>query len=57
NHRGAEASAMLYSIIETARANGLIPLDYIAHCLEQLSNSNCNLNSLLPWHHVNLNKV
>jgi hypothetical protein len=28
---------MLYSIIETAKANGLIPFDYIAHCLEQLS--------------------
>ena len=34
---GARASAMLYSIIETAKANGLIPFDYIAHCLEQLS--------------------
>lgn len=49
NHRGAEASAMLYSIIETAKANGLIPFDYIEHCLEQLSHPNCDLNSLLPW--------
>ncbi|MCL1127869.1 transposase domain-containing protein, partial [Shewanella surugensis] len=56
NHRGAEASAMLYSIIETARANGLIPFDYIAHCLEQLSSPNCDLNSLLPWH-VKLSKA
>jgi hypothetical protein len=31
---GASASAMLYSIIETAKANGLIPFVYIAHCLE-----------------------
>ncbi|MCL1123545.1 transposase domain-containing protein, partial [Shewanella surugensis] len=56
NHRGAEASAMLYSIIETARANGLTPFDYIEHCLEQLSPPNCDLNSLLPWH-VNLSKA
>jgi transposase len=49
NHRGAEASAILYSIIETAKANGLIPFDYIEHCLEQLSHPTCNLNSLLPW--------
>lgn len=49
NHRGAEASAILYSIIETAKANSLIPFDYIEHCLEQLSHPNCDLNSLLPW--------
>ncbi|MFT5815234.1 MAG: transposase [Psychroserpens sp.] len=34
---GAKASAMLYSIIETAKANGLTPFDYIAHRLEKLS--------------------
>ena len=49
NYRGAEASSILYSIIETAKANGLIPFDYIEHCLEQLSHPNCDLNSLLPW--------
>lgn len=49
NHRGAEASAILYSIIETAKANELTPFDYIEHCLEQLSNPNSDLNSLLPW--------
>jgi len=56
NHRGAEASAILYSIIETAKANGLTPFDYIEHCLECLSYPNCDLNSLLPWH-VNLGKA
>ena len=56
NHRGAEASAILYSIIETAKANGLTPFDYIEHCLEQLSHPNCVLNSLLPWC-VNLSKA
>ncbi|WP_335695448.1 IS66 family transposase [Shewanella psychrophila] len=49
NHRGAEASAILYSMIETAKANGLTPFDYIEHCLKQLSYADCDLNSLLPW--------
>jgi len=46
---GAKASAMLYSMIETAKANGLTPFDYIAHCLEQLSNENVDIEKLLPW--------
>ncbi|WP_133309591.1 IS66 family transposase [Parashewanella spongiae] len=49
NHKGAETSAMLYSIIETAKANGLIPFDYINHCLEELAKSPIELESLLPW--------
>ncbi|MEI8602317.1 transposase [Shewanella sp. PP-Sp27a-2] len=48
NHRGTEASAILYSIIETAKANGLIPFGYIQHCLAQLSYLDCDLHSLLP---------
>ncbi|WP_232504320.1 transposase domain-containing protein [Shewanella benthica] len=39
----------MYSIIETAKANGLTPFDYIERCLEQLSHPNCDLSSLLPW--------
>ena len=46
---GARASAMLYSIIETAKANGLIPFDYLMHCLEQLSNPALDIETLLPW--------
>jgi len=46
---GARASAMLYSMIETAKANGLIPFDYLMHCLEQLSNVKLDIDSLLPW--------
>jgi transposase len=46
---GANASSMLYSIIETAKANGLTPFDYIAHCLEQLSHKDCDIEQLLPW--------
>ena len=51
---GARASAMLYSIIETAKANGLIPFDYLMHCLEQLTNPELDIETLLPWN-VKLN--
>jgi transposase len=46
---GAQASAMLYSIIETAKANGLTPFDYLMHCLEQLANKEVDVEKLLPW--------
>jgi hypothetical protein len=49
NHCGAEASAILYRIIETAKANELTQFDYIEHCLEQLSNLIVTSNNLLPW--------
>ena len=48
--RGAEGSAILYSLIETARANGLTPFDYVMHCLNELAKPQCNIDSLLPWH-------
>jgi transposase len=42
---------MLYSIIETAKANDLIPFDYIAHCLKQLSGEvdENTIEAILPW--------
>ena len=46
---GANASATLYSIIETAKANGLIPFDYLVQCLEELSHPEPDIDSLLPW--------
>ncbi len=46
---GAHASATLYSIVETAKVNGLIPFDYISACLDELCKSKPDINSLLPW--------
>jgi len=46
---GARASAMHYSLIETAKANGLVPFDYLMHCLEKLSLAEVDINELLPW--------
>jgi transposase len=46
---GANASAVLYSIIETAKANGLTPFDYMMHLLEQVAAKNTDIEQLLPW--------
>tara|TARA_B110000971_G_C19606056_1_gene318260 strand:+ start:215 stop:391 length:177 start_codon:yes stop_codon:yes gene_type:complete len=46
---GAKASATLYSLIETAKANGLIPFDYIKHLLDELSEQPECIDHLLPW--------
>ena len=52
---GAKASAMMYSIAETAKANGLNPSEYFQHLLEQLKEYPRNnvpddkLEELMPW--------
>jgi hypothetical protein len=48
--RGARASAVIYSIVETAKANDLIPFEYLTYLFEQLPNlGNRDLDELLPW--------
>ena len=55
--RGAQASAVIYSITETARANGLNVYYYIKHLLEQLAEliddqgniEQSELEPLMPW--------
>jgi len=47
--RGATASAILYSIIESARANGLLVDNYLQTCLEDLAKKRETLTHLLPW--------
>ncbi|KDR96166.1 transposase [Peptoclostridium litorale DSM 5388] len=50
---GAKASAMAYSIIETAKMNGLNPFYYLKYLFEQLPNTKLStpyaLDHLLPW--------
>ncbi|ADZ89927.1 IS66 family transposase [Marinomonas mediterranea] len=48
---GAKSSAVLYSIIETAKANGLIPYEYLVTLFEELPKRNVedSLEDLLPW--------
>ena len=50
--RGANASATVYSIVETAKENGINPLTYLTHLFEQLPNTKWtddNLDQLMPW--------
>lgn len=52
--RGAMASATIYSVIETAKENGLNPFNYLKYLFEQLPqlsdpNDPEALDKLLPW--------
>ncbi|MCG8402554.1 MAG: IS66 family transposase [Firmicutes bacterium] len=51
---GAAASAIIYSIVETAKTNGLRPYDYLLHVLTEIpkhykGTSHKFLKDLLPW--------
>ncbi len=49
--RGANASATCYSLIETAKANGLDPYKYIRHVLGKIAAADTveDIEALLPW--------
>ncbi len=51
--RGANASAIIYSIIETAKENNLNPFEYLTYLFERLPNEDIDdmsvLDLLLPW--------
>lgn len=49
--RGAHASALIYSLIETAKANGQEPYAWLRHVLERLplATSAEDYEALLPW--------
>jgi transposase len=51
--KGARASAIIYSIVETAKANGLNPYFYLNFLFEKLPNMDTTdegaLDKLLPW--------
>ena len=51
---GAKSSAIIYSIVETAKANNLKPFDYVQYLLEEIpkhmNDRDCSfLEDLLPW--------
>lgn len=56
SQKGAKASANLYSLIETAKANRLNPYEYLMHVFKELLNAKSvdKIESLLPW---NTNQV
>jgi len=52
--KGAEASAIVYSLVESAKVNGVEPFAYLQHVLLQLpylgkTHSHQELESLMPW--------
>ncbi|MEG1829205.1 MAG: transposase domain-containing protein, partial [Cellulosilyticaceae bacterium] len=52
--RGAKASAITYSLIETAKENNLNPFEYLKYIFEQLPNVNFKenpemLQNYMPW--------
>jgi len=52
--KGADASSMFYSIIETAKENGLKPYEYLKYIFETAPNLNLmrcpdSVEALLPW--------
>jgi transposase len=50
--RGAKSSANLYSLIETAKANGLEPYAYLRHLFTELPKAQTleQIEALLPFH-------
>lgn len=51
--KGAASSAITYSIVETAKENGLNPFNYLSYLFEELPNMDTadktKLDQLLPW--------
>ena len=52
--KGAQASAIVYSIVETAKANDLKPYEYLRHLLTEIPKhvddiGDAYLDDLLPW--------
>ena len=52
--KGATASAAVYSVVETCKANGIDPFKYLVYLFERMPNINFKihpekLDELLPW--------
>lgn len=52
--RGAESSAIIYSIVERAKENGLKPMNYLTYVFEKMPNIDFKnnpelLKELTPW--------
>ncbi|MCP4160845.1 MAG: IS66 family transposase, partial [Deltaproteobacteria bacterium] len=49
--KGADSSAAIYSLIETAKLFKLVPYQYLQYIFEKLpyAESDCDYEKLLPW--------
>ncbi|RLV57688.1 hypothetical protein D5018_21230 [Parashewanella curva] len=46
---GANSSAVLYSIVETCKVNGVNPTQYLTYLFGQLAHVPSDLEPLMPW--------
>lgn len=46
---GASSSAIIYSIVETAKENGLIPYAYLCFIFERIQLGQTDMTELFPW--------
>ncbi len=46
---GAQVSAIMFSLIETAKANGAEPYMYIKFLYENMSNGHYDIDEMMPW--------
>jgi len=62
SQKGAKSSSVIYSIIETAKENGLKPFEYLEYLFTMMPNTTtAAIDSLLPWaenlpHHIKAGK-
>ena len=51
--KGAASSAVIYSIVETAKENGLNPFEYLKYLFDNLPNTDISdikvLDEFMPW--------
>lgn len=47
--QGANASSVLYSIVQTAKLNGIEPYSYLRDVIDRLAADPTDVDSLLPW--------
>lgn len=53
SERGGASAAIAYTLIETAKLNGLDPQAWLADVLARIADHPINrIDELLPWHHV-----
>ena len=52
--RGGERAAVLYTVIETAKLNGLDPEAYLANVIDRMARGHLStrLDELLPWNYA-----
>ncbi len=50
---GGKAAAIAYTLIETAKLNGVDPQAWLTHVLSRIADHKITkLDELMPWHHA-----